>query len=54
MFNHRLKCPYCLDYVYEDEDCVEINGKIFHTVCVGELNVFEALEMFGVEVKEVN
>ena len=50
----HLICPCCHDEMLDDEDCIEINGRIFHTVCIEEINGIELLQMFGIKVKEVN
>lgn len=50
----HIKCPCCDERMTDDEDLIEINGRIFHTVCIEEINGIELLQMFGIEVKEVN
>lgn len=49
-----IRCPCCDERMTDDEDLIEINGRIFHTVCIEEINGIELLQMFGVSVERVD
>ena len=45
-------CPLCNGGIYSDEDGVRIGDIHYHAMCLEEMSVLKALNMFGVEMEE--